>query len=87
MSPAASDAGGPAFLRCEGASPPAATRIRKTHTTHRRIKIEQVYRPYLTATEADNIFLLGLHRSTFFFFSGTERDQVYRFLAILDQSN
>jgi hypothetical protein len=43
---------GLAFLRCGGASPPAATRSRKTHVTHRRIKIERVYRPYLTATEA-----------------------------------
>jgi hypothetical protein len=40
------------FLRCEGASPPAPTRSRKTHVAHRRIKIERVYRPYLTATEA-----------------------------------
>jgi hypothetical protein len=41
-----------AFLRCGGASPPAATLSRKTHVAHRRIKIERVYRPYLTATEA-----------------------------------
>jgi hypothetical protein len=44
-----------AFLRCESASPPAATGSRKTHVAHRRIKIERVYRPYLTATEADKI--------------------------------
>jgi hypothetical protein len=50
---AASDAVGLAFLRCGGASPPAGTRSRKTHVTHRRIKIERVYCPYLTATEAD----------------------------------
>jgi hypothetical protein len=48
----ASIAVGLAFLRCESASPPAATRSRKTHVTHRRIKIERVYRPYLTAMEA-----------------------------------
>jgi hypothetical protein len=39
-------------LRCGGASPHAATRSRKTHVAHRRIKIERVYRPYLTALEA-----------------------------------
>jgi hypothetical protein len=49
---AASIAGGLAFLRCGGAIPPAATRSRKTHVAHRRTKIERVYRPYLTATEA-----------------------------------
>jgi hypothetical protein len=43
---------GPAFLRYESASPPAPARSRKTHVAHRRIKIERVYRPYLTATEA-----------------------------------
>jgi hypothetical protein len=43
---------GPAFLRCESASPPAGTRSRKTHVAHRRIKIERVYRNYLTAWEA-----------------------------------
>jgi hypothetical protein len=43
-----SQANGPAFLRCGGASPPAATRSTKTHVAHRRIKIERVYRPYLT---------------------------------------
>jgi hypothetical protein len=43
-----------AFLRCGGASPPAATRSTKTHVAHRRIKIERVYRPYLTAAEAVN---------------------------------
>jgi hypothetical protein len=48
----ASDAVGPAFLRCGGASPPTATRSTTTHVAHRRIKIERVYRPYLTATEA-----------------------------------
>jgi hypothetical protein len=48
----ASVAVGLAFLRCGGASPPAATRSRKTHVAHRIIKIERVYRPYLTATEA-----------------------------------
>jgi hypothetical protein len=48
----ASIAGGLAFLRCEGASPSAATRSTKTHVAHRRIKIERVYRPFLTATEA-----------------------------------
>jgi hypothetical protein len=42
-------AGGLAFLRCEGASPPATTRSRKSRVAHRRIKIERVYRPYLTA--------------------------------------
>jgi hypothetical protein len=46
-----------AFLRCEGASPPAATRSRKTHVAHRRIKIKCVYRPYLTATEAHRSLL------------------------------
>jgi hypothetical protein len=45
-----SSAGGPAFLRCGGASPPAPTRSMKTHVAHRRIKIERVYRPYLTAS-------------------------------------
>jgi hypothetical protein len=40
---------GPAFLICGGASPPAGTRSRKTHVAHRRIKIERVSRPYLTA--------------------------------------
>jgi hypothetical protein len=50
--PPASIAGGLSFLRCGGASPPATTRSRKTHVTHRRMKIERVYRPYLTATEA-----------------------------------
>jgi hypothetical protein len=35
-------AGGLAFLRCGGASPPAATRSRKTHIAHRKIKIERV---------------------------------------------
>jgi hypothetical protein len=49
---AASDAVGPAFLRCEGASLSAAFRSRKIHVAHRRIKIERVYRNYLTATEA-----------------------------------
>jgi hypothetical protein len=44
----ASDADGLAFLRCRGASPPAATRNTKTRVAHRRIKIERVYRPYLT---------------------------------------
>jgi hypothetical protein len=48
----ASDAVGLAFLRCGGASPPAATQSTKTHIAHRRIKIERVYRPYLTALEA-----------------------------------
>jgi hypothetical protein len=48
---AASIAGGLPFLRCGGASPPAATRLTKTHVAHRRMKIERVYRPYLTATE------------------------------------
>jgi hypothetical protein len=43
----ASIAGGLAFLRCGGASPPASTRSTKTHVAHRRIKIERVYRPYL----------------------------------------
>jgi hypothetical protein len=47
-----SSAVGLSFLRCGGASPPAATRSRKNHVAHRRIKIERVYRPYLTATEA-----------------------------------
>jgi hypothetical protein len=47
-----SSAVGLSFLRCGGASPPAATRIRKTHVTHLRTKIERVYRPYLTAAEA-----------------------------------
>jgi hypothetical protein len=60
---AASIAGGPAFLRCGGASPPAATQSRKTHVAHRRLKIERVYRPYLTALEARpagvTIMLLG----------------------------
>jgi hypothetical protein len=42
---AASIAGGPAFLRCGGASPPAATQSMKTHVAHLRIKIERVYRP------------------------------------------
>jgi hypothetical protein len=37
----ASDAVGLAFLRCGGASPPAATRSRKTRVAHRRIKIER----------------------------------------------
>jgi hypothetical protein len=39
-------------LRCGGASPPAATYSTENHVAHRRIKIERVYRPYLTATEA-----------------------------------
>jgi hypothetical protein len=43
---------GSAFLRCGGASPPVTARSRKTHAAHRRIKIERVYRPYLTALEA-----------------------------------
>jgi hypothetical protein len=47
----ASIAGGLAFLRCGGSSPPDVTRSTKTHVTHRRIKIERVYRPYLTAAE------------------------------------
>jgi hypothetical protein len=42
-----------AFLRCESASRPAGTRSTKTHVAHRRIKIERVYRPYLTALEAE----------------------------------
>jgi hypothetical protein len=45
---AAFDAVGLAFLRCGGASPPAATRSRKTIN----MKIGRVYRPYLTAWEA-----------------------------------
>jgi hypothetical protein len=49
---AASSAVGLSFLRSGGASLPAATRSRKTHVAHRKIKIERVYRPYLTATEA-----------------------------------
>jgi hypothetical protein len=49
---AASIAVGLSFLRCGGASQPAKTESRKTHVAHRRIKIERVYRPYLTATEA-----------------------------------
>jgi hypothetical protein len=44
-----SSAVGPAFLRCESTSPPASTQSMKTHVAHRRIKIEHVYRPYLTA--------------------------------------
>jgi hypothetical protein len=39
----ASDAVGLSFLRCGS---------RKTRVAHRRMKIERVYRPYLTATEA-----------------------------------
>jgi hypothetical protein len=35
-----------------GRSPACTTRSRKTHVTHRRVKIEHVYRPYLTAWEA-----------------------------------
>jgi hypothetical protein len=41
------------FYRCGSASPPVATRRRKTYVAHRRIKIERVYRPYLTALEAE----------------------------------
>jgi hypothetical protein len=48
----ASIAVGLAFLRCGGGSPPVATRSTKTPVAHRRIKIERVYRPYLTAWEA-----------------------------------
>jgi hypothetical protein len=36
-------------LRCGGASPPAPTRSAETRIGHRRIKIERVYRHYLTA--------------------------------------
>jgi hypothetical protein len=43
------------FLEMWGRSPPAATRSRETHVAHRRIKIERVYRPYLTAAEAECI--------------------------------
>jgi hypothetical protein len=48
----AADAVRLAFLRCGGASPPAPTRSTKTHVVHPRVKIERVYRPFLTATEA-----------------------------------
>jgi hypothetical protein len=44
-SPSAADAVGLAFLRCGGAL---------AHVAHRRMKIERVYRPYLTATEAES---------------------------------
>jgi hypothetical protein len=53
----ASIAVGLAFLRCGIASPPAPTRSRKTRVAHRRIKIEQVYRPYLTAWETQSLLL------------------------------
>jgi hypothetical protein len=36
-----------AFLRCERASTPAATRSMESHITHRRIKIERACRPEL----------------------------------------
>jgi hypothetical protein len=49
---AASDAVDLAFLRCGGASQTTTTRSTKTNVAHRRTKIERVYRPYLTATEA-----------------------------------
>jgi hypothetical protein len=39
----------PAFLKYEGASLPSAFRSIETHVDHHRIKIEWVYRPYLTA--------------------------------------
>jgi hypothetical protein len=56
---------GRAFLRYESASPPAATRSMKTHVAHRRIKIEPVYRPYLTAWEADaKASEVGVNRDT-----------------------
>jgi hypothetical protein len=53
----ASDGVGLSFLRCEGASPPAGTRSTKAHVAHRRIKIERVYRRYLTATEAVHTYI------------------------------
>jgi hypothetical protein len=40
------------FLRCGGASPPAATLNRKIHVAHRRIKISGCIATNLTATEA-----------------------------------
>jgi hypothetical protein len=49
---AASDAVGPAFLRCGGASPRATARSMKAHVAHRRIKIERVYRPLYLCTAA-----------------------------------
>jgi hypothetical protein len=44
----------PAFLRCGGASLSTGILSTKTRVAYRRIKIERVYRPYLTATEAEN---------------------------------
>jgi hypothetical protein len=38
---------GPAFLRYEGASPPAATRSTKTHVAHRRMKMRVCVSPLL----------------------------------------
>jgi hypothetical protein len=49
---AASIAVGLAFLICEISLAFSRCGSRKTHVAHRRIKIERVYRPYLTATEA-----------------------------------
>jgi hypothetical protein len=45
---AASIAVGLAFLRCDAAIPPVPTRSRKIRVAHHRIKIERVYRNYLT---------------------------------------
>jgi hypothetical protein len=42
-----------AFLKCETDNKLVPTLSRKTHATHHRIKIKRVYRPYLTATEAE----------------------------------
>jgi hypothetical protein len=51
------------FLRCEGASPPAAILSTKIHVAHHRIKIERVYCPYLTATEAGggSVTMIAIH--------------------------
>jgi hypothetical protein len=48
----ASIAGGLAFLRYESANPSAGTRSSRIRVAHLRIKIERVYRNYLTAWEA-----------------------------------
>jgi hypothetical protein len=73
-----SDAVGLAFLRYGGASPPAQTRSSKTHVAHRRIKIERVYRPYLTATEADLVYIQTTSRQASNIIPALHSSQAYK---------
>jgi hypothetical protein len=48
---------------------------RKTHVAHRRMKIERVYRPYLTATEAE----VAPHNATLLLYQQIAKTSVCRF--------